>query len=152
MYDALMTRLNYWLNLDANGKIKILLERREMIMKKKENVENAGKKKGTWKFCFIVSSPPGGKQDRPHLHQFAPIFHSFSYSKRILYLFCRNCYMFLYLSEWSNAVVWHYSCSSHVSLNMARNLHVDRTLVWSRSTIEYCSIDSMVLTEMEYVW
>ena len=37
-------------------------------------------------------------------------------------------------------------------VNMARNLHVDRTLVWSRSTIEYCSIDSMVLTEMEYVW
>ena len=45
MYDALMTRLNYWLNLDANGKIKILLERQEMIMKKKEDVENAEKKR-----------------------------------------------------------------------------------------------------------
>ena len=44
MYDALMTRLNYWLNLDANEKIKILLERQEMIMKKKEDVENAEKK------------------------------------------------------------------------------------------------------------
>lgn len=73
-------------------------------MKKKEDVENA-EKKSTWKFRLIVSSPLGGKQDRPHLHQFAPIsFHSFSYSKRILYLFCRNCYMFLYLSDWSNAV------------------------------------------------
>ena len=44
MYDALMTRLNYWLNLDANEKTKILLERQEMIMKKKEDVENAEKK------------------------------------------------------------------------------------------------------------
>lgn len=44
MYDALMTRLNYWLNLDANEKIEILLERQEMIMKKKEDVENAEKK------------------------------------------------------------------------------------------------------------
>lgn len=44
MYDALMTRLNYWLNLDANEKIKILLERQEMIMKKKEDIENAEKK------------------------------------------------------------------------------------------------------------
>ena len=87
MYDALMTRLNYWLNLDANEKIKILLERQEMIMKKKE---------------------------------FAP---------------------------------WRKTRSPPPSpANMARNLHVDRTLVWSRSTIEYCSIDSMVLTEMEYVW
>lgn len=53
MYDALMTRLNYWLNLDANRKIKILLERQEMIMKKKEDVENAEKKRVHGSFASL---------------------------------------------------------------------------------------------------
>ena len=57
MYDALMTRLNYWLNLDANGKIKILLERQEMIMKKKEDVENAEKKRVHGSFASLWVRP-----------------------------------------------------------------------------------------------